>query len=114
MRNVSRVFTSASPWVVGREALLEDAVDDFLHEMTRQKPWLRARYETALKDLNTYLDTALDGPAPLRVLSKKHTEVWLKTVGDRALAERALRDFTNYLVGWGWVKTHPLRQPQPV
>lgn len=111
---MARIFTTTSPWVVGREALLEYAVDDFLNETTRQKPWLRARYEAQLGSLNAYLDAVLGGPAPLTALSEKHADAWLETVGDRVLAERALRDFTNYLVGWGWVKTHPLRQPHPV
>lgn len=111
MRNVSRVFTSASPWVVGREALLEDAVDDFLHETTRQKPWLRARYELLLEELTAHLDAVLACPAPLTALSRRHADAWLRTTAERALAERALGEFADYLVKWGWLDAHPLRQP---
>ena len=113
------MFTSASPWVVGREALFEDAVDDFLHETTRQKPWLRARFEAQLEDLNAYLDSVLDGPAPLKALSKRHANAWLhglseRAQGERALAERALAEFADYLVKWGWLPSHPLERPPTV
>ena len=114
MPSPGKVFTSASPWIVGREALLTDAVDDFLHEMTRRKPWVRARYEALLGGLAAYLDAALERPAPLTALSYKHANAWLKTTDDRALAERALIDFTDYLVKWGWLEAHPLRQLQAV
>ncbi len=114
MSNVGRVFTSASPWIVGREALLTDAVDDFLHEMTRRKPWVRRRYEALLGELVEHLDAALERPAPLTALSYRHANAWLKTTDDRALAERALADFTDYLVKWGWLGAHPLRQLQAV
>ena len=117
--NLNRVFTSASPWVVGREALFEDAVDDFLHETTRQKPWLRARSEAELGSLNAYLDRVLDGPAPLEALSKRHADAWLRglgehTQGERALAARALAEFSDYLVKWGWLPSHPLERPPTV
>lgn len=114
MSDLNRVFTSASPWVVGREALLEDAVDDFLHETTRQKPWLRARFEAQLGDLNAYLDGVLGGPAPLAALSKTHAEAWLRGVANRAMAERALTEFADYLVKWGWLPSHPLNRPPTV
>lgn len=114
MPSANRVFTSASPWVVGREALLEEAVDDFLHEMTRQKPWLRARYEALLEGLTAHLSA--ERPAPLSALSREPIDAWLKVwlTDDRAFAERALGDFSDYLVKWGWLDTHPLRQPQAV
>ena len=112
MPNLGRVFTSASPWVVGREALLAEAVDDFLHEMTRQKPWLRARYGALLEGLTAHL--SVERPAPLSALSREHVDVWLKTITERAFAERAVGDFSDYLVKWGWLDTHPLRQAQAV
>jgi hypothetical protein len=110
------VFTSASPWVVGREALLEEAVDDFLHEMTRQKPWLRARYEVLLGSLNVHVDAGLERPAPLTALTRKRADAWLTSLATegRPLAESALSDFTDYLVKWGWLEAHPLRQPHAV
>lgn len=112
MSEAQRVFTSASPWVVGREALLEEAVDDFLHEMTRQKPWLRARYEAVLGDLNTHLSEKR--PAPLSALSRPSAEAWLGTTDERVFAERTLTDFSDYLVKWGWLDAHPLRRSQAV
>ena len=118
MSELNRVFTSASPWIVGREALLGDAVDDFLHETTRQKPWLRARFEAQLKGLNAYLDSVLDGPAPLKALSKRRADAWLRGLNERtterALAERALAEFADYLVKWGWLPSHPLERPPAV
>ena len=82
--------------------------------MTRQKPWRRARYEALLGDFNVYLDATLERPAPLTALSYRHANAWLKTTDDRALAERALSDFSDYLVRWGWLEAHPLRQLQAV
>lgn len=116
MPSTGKVFTSASPWVVGREALLGEAVDDFLHEMTRQKPWLRARYEALLGGLNAHVDAELERPAPLSALTRKRADAWLKSLPaeGRSLAESALGDFTDYLVKWGWLEAHPLRQPHAV
>ncbi len=115
MSSTSRVFTSAAPWVVGREALLEEAIDDFLHEMTRQQPWLRARYEALLGDLSGCLEAKLDAPAPLSALTQGRASAWLTAQkGERALAESALNGFADYLVKWGWLDAHPLRQPQAV
>lgn len=114
--SLDKVFTSASPWVVGREALLEEAVDDFLHEMTRQKPWLRARYEALLGGLNAHVDAELEHPAPLSALTRKRADAWIKTLSaeQRVTAEGALGDFAGYLVKWSWLEAHPLRQPQAV
>ena len=116
MPSTGKVFTSASPWVVGREALLEEAVEDFLHEMTRQKPWLRARYEALLGALSAYVEAELERPAPLTALTRKRADIWVKTLPteQRPLAESALDNFTDYLVKWGWLDTHPLRQSQAV
>lgn len=119
MSELNRVFTSVAPWVVGREALFEDAVEDFLHETTRQKPWLRARFEAQLRGLNAHLDAALGGPAPLKALSKTHADAWLRgptgrTPNERALSERALTEFADYLVKWGWLPSHPLNRPPTV
>jgi hypothetical protein len=109
-----KVFTSAAPWVVGREALLEYAIDDFLRTMTRQKPWLRARYEALLGCLNAFIDDELERPVPLTALTRKCADIWVKSlsVEQRPLAESALSDFGDYLVKWGWLQAHPLRQPQ--
>lgn len=114
MPSTGKVFTSAAPWVVGREALLEYAIDDFLRTMTRQKPWLRARYEALLEDLNTFLDTELDRPAPLAAFTQRCVDAWVESLSaeQRPLAESALSDFSDYLVKWGWLEAYPLRQPQ--
>jgi len=93
---------------------LEEAADDFLHEMTRQKPWLRARYEAVLGELTTYLSTVLERPAPLSALSRPSAEAWLQTTDERVFAERTLTDFSDYLVKWGWLDAHPLRRSQAV
>lgn len=53
MPSTARFYTSSAPHVVGHEALLADAAKDFIHETTRQKPWLHARYVALLE---TYLD----------------------------------------------------------
>lgn len=113
---LERVFTSSKPHVVGREALLGDALDDFLHEMTRQKPWLRARYAALLEGFNASLDAELERPAPLTALTSVRADVWKSGLflEQRVLAEKALGDFADYLVKWGWLEAHPLRQPQAV
>lgn len=111
-----RVFTSARPHVVGREALLGDAVDDFLRELTRQKPWLHARYEVLLNELDDFLSAELDRPAPLTAISCEAVDAWKRTLGaqQRPLAAQALGDFADYLVKWGWLEAYFLRQPQAV
>jgi hypothetical protein len=108
------VFTTSSPWVVGREALLEDAVEDYLHEMTRQQPWLRARYEALLGSLVASIEAELAGPPPLRALTRERSSAWLATVAERELAQRALTSFADYLVRWRWLEAHPLRVPYAV
>ena len=107
-------YTSSAPHIVGREALLNYAVEDFIHEVTRQKPWRRARYETLLKSLNEHLDTRLGQTAPVMALDAARAETWLLTLpaAQRPLAEDALNDFADYLVTWNWVKVHPLRRVQ--
>lgn len=116
MLKPGRLFTSARPPVVGREALLEDATDDFLRELTRQKPWLHARYEGLLGGLDAYLSARLNRPAPLTALSCETVAAWKRTLSavQRPLAERALEDFADYLVKWGWLEAHFLRQPHAV
>ena len=113
MPSANRMFTSASPWAVDHEALLGEAVDDFLYE-TRQKPWLRARYKALLEELTAHLSTTLERPAPLSALSRASADAWLKTTAERAFAERAVGALSDYLVKRGWLDTHPLRQAQAV
>lgn len=110
------LYRSTAPHIVGREALFAYALEDFLNETTRQKPWLRARYEALLEDLNEHLDVELDRPAPVSVLNSQRANAWLRTLSGehRMLAERALNDFTRYLVAWDWLEANPLHQLQAV
>lgn len=109
------IFTTTSPWVVGREALLEYAVEDFLHHATRQQPWLRARYEALLGTLVEALEEEHGAPPTVSTLTPMRANRWLTSVGaQRDLAERALFDFADYLVRWRWVASHPLKPVQVV
>ena len=105
---------ASAPHIVGREALLDYALEDFMGEVTRQKPWRRARYETLLGSLSERIGAELDQPAPVTALNQTRAQAWLQTFPNeqRSVAEEALRDFANYLVSWGWLKEQPLRQPQ--
>lgn len=114
--SLTRIFTSSAPWVIGREALFADATEDFLHEMTRQRPWLRVRYESLLGKLSEALDAELQVPAPLTALTPARSEAWLQQVdiAERPMAESVLNAFADYLVKWGWVNNHPFQKIQPV
>lgn len=104
------IFTTTSPWVVGREALLEEALEDYLHHTTRQQPWLRARYEALLGTLVERVEEELGAPPPISALTPLRASTWLAETGvQRDLAERALTDFADYLLRWRWVASHPLR-----
>ena len=110
MERVTRTFTTTSPWIVGREALLSDALDDFLHETTRRQPWFRARFEGLLGGLIMAAETELGQPVPVTALNRERGNRWLLTLGaERALGERALETFADYLVKWRWTEVHPLR-----
>ncbi len=111
----THIFTTVSPWVVGREALLEEALDDFLHETTRRQPWLRARYEGLLGGLVAAIETELGEPAPVSALNRERGNRWLLALGpERVLGERALETFADYLVKWRWTEAHPLRSAHVV
>ena len=114
--SLTRVFTSSAPRVVGREALITDATEDFIHEMSRQQPWLRARYELLLGDLAAALTETVKRPAPLTSLTPARAQAWLSgvTAEQRPLAQQVLEAFAAYLVKWGWLPAHPLRQNEPV
>lgn len=92
-----------APWIVGRETLLEYAADEFLHEVTRQRPWLHARYEALMEELMTFLDAG--GLAPLRDLTPAREVAWLATleVERRDLASEMLVEFREYLTEFGWL-----------
>ncbi|MBB6098025.1 hypothetical protein HNR42_001448 [Deinobacterium chartae] len=95
-----------APWVVGREALLEYAADDYLHELTRQRPWLHARYEELLEQLTAHLEERLQAPAPLKALNADVAQEWLGSLEaeQQEMARDLLADFDTYLVEWGWVE----------
>ncbi len=95
----------AAPWIIGREALLDDALEDFLAKLTRQRPWLRTRYGALLQDLKGLLDREL-GLTPLTALTPDRTAAWLAGLAPekRLLAEEALQDFDTYLMEWAWIK----------
>ncbi|WP_221089799.1 hypothetical protein [Deinococcus aquaedulcis] len=99
-----------APWIVGRTPLLEHAADDFLNEVTRQKPWRRARYE----DLLSALDTFLGGGAPLLAYTRATGEAWLRALheSEQEDARELLTEFRSYLREWGWLDSaRPVNQP---
>ncbi|GGK41697.1 hypothetical protein GCM10008955_39370 [Deinococcus malanensis] len=94
-------LASRAPWIVGRTVRLEHAAEDFLNEVTRQQPWLRARYEALLEDLDDFLG----GAAPLSALTTEQTSAWQTSLDASTREDPAamLRDFTTYLQDWHWV-----------
>lgn len=114
MPELNYVFTTTSPWVVGREALLEYAVEDYLHHATRQQPWLRARFEALLVSLVETIEDELGRPPAVTALTQARSSAWLASTTERELAQRALTDFADYLVRWRWLEAHPLRSRQAV
>lgn len=105
MQTHTRIYTSQAPHVVGREVLLEHAIDDFLRRTTRLKPWRKARYETLLEQLDSYLETLLKRPVPLSAVIPPLTEKWLWQVSieQQILARELLEEFETYLIEWGWL-----------
>jgi hypothetical protein len=106
MQTHTKIYTSQAPHVVGQEALLEHAVDDFLRRTTRLKPWRKARYEALLEDLDGYLQELLKRPTPLNAFVTPLTENWLKQVAieQQELARELLGEFETYLVEWRWLE----------
>jgi DNA-binding transcriptional MocR family regulator len=106
MQAHTRIYTSQAPHVVGQEALLEFAVDDFLRRTTRLKPWRRARYEALLESLDGYLEDLLKRPTPLNAFVTPLTENWLKQlmIEQQDFARELLEEFETYLVEWAWLE----------
>jgi hypothetical protein len=104
MQTHTRIYTSQAPHVVGREVLLEHAIDDFLRRTTRLKPWRKARYETLLEDLETHLQELLKRPVPLDAFIPPLAESWLAQVPieSQVLAQELLNEFELYLLEWAW------------
>lgn len=88
------------PWIVGRPALLEHAVTDFLNELARQQPWKRARSEALLEDLLAFLDPA--AAAPLEALTVQAEAAWLAEQDDFEAAAALLNDLHRFLEDFGW------------
>lgn len=99
-----------APWIVGRTIRLEDAAAEFLNELTRQKPWRRARYEELLESL----DAHLGAPAPLLAYTRLTGEGWLRALPgeDREAGAELLAEFRAYLRDWGWLDSaRPVNLP---
>ncbi|SMB92129.1 hypothetical protein [Deinococcus hopiensis] len=90
-----------APPIVGRPVLLEYAADDFLNEVTRQKPWKRARWETLLESLDAYLGAS----APLLAYTQLTGEQWRRSLegAEHEDAAELLTEFRAYLRDWGWL-----------
>jgi DNA-binding transcriptional MocR family regulator len=108
MQTHNRIYTSQAPHVIGQEALLEYAIDDFLRRTTRLKPWRKARYEALLENLDSYLQDLLKRPAPLNAFVTPLTDNWLKqvTIEQQDCARELLEEFETYLVEWCWLETN--------
>lgn len=90
-----------APWIVGRTPLLEHAVSDFLNEVTRQRPWKRARWEELLEALDEFLGS----PAPLLAYTRATGAAWVQALHEieREDAQELLTEFRVYLREWGWL-----------
>ena len=98
----NKVFHSNAPWVVGGPTLLEHALEDFDAEVTRQTPWLRARYAAVLEQLQHDLDLEF-GQTPLALVTNERLGVWLETVDEREFAASVIQDLQTYLIEFAWV-----------
>ena len=97
--------------MIGREPLLEDALEDFEAELTRTEPWNKVRIMSPLESLEAFLETDLGVPASLQALTRLKIATWFKqfenTDYDQALL--ALESFGEYIVTWGWTSKIPWR-----
>ena len=106
-----------TPWIVSREVLLEDAIEDFLGEVTRQHPWHQDEYEALFESLGEHLEghagkAVLDKAAPHRPVrtllftdySNPEARAWLETLepSESTLAVQMLEEFEHYLESFGW------------
>jgi hypothetical protein len=106
---MNQIFASNAPWIVGRPTLLEYALEDFLGELGRQRPWTRSRVGELLGGLEVWLEARLGRPARLEEVSAEGLTIWLETLPteDRADTRDALQGFGEYLTGWGWLEVSP-------
>lgn len=104
---MNQIFYSNAPWIVGRPALFEYALEDFLGELGRQRPWTRNHVQQSLEALNAWLEAQQNSVVLLGQINPKLVRLWLENlaVQDRADAGTALELFAEYLVGWGWLES---------
>lgn len=104
---MNQIFVSNAPWIIGRPALFEYALEDFLGELGRQRPWTRARFQELLEDFNLWLDSQLNFPVSLEQVSIELVQGWFETLAihNRSDARQALEMFAEYLVSWGWLES---------
>ncbi|MFC6619479.1 hypothetical protein [Deinococcus radiophilus] len=83
------------------EPLLIHAAENFLGELSRQRPWVKASYEDTLNDLDDLLSA--EQPATLGdYLAADRTELQARLPHAHNLAD-VLDDFDAYLREWRWV-----------
>jgi hypothetical protein len=104
---MNQLFVSNAPWIVGRPALFEYALEDFLGELGRQRPWTRTHVQQSLEGLEAWLEGQQNSPVTLEQVSFELINSWTKTlpVKDRPNAQEALEMFAEYLVSWGWLES---------
>ena len=93
--------TSVAPWVVGREPLLEYAIDDHLRELGRATPWLGKIHEDILARLNSDLDAEY-GLTPLRIMRQDRVDLWVQQQPEPETAA-VIHEFRQYLLDWNWL-----------
>jgi hypothetical protein len=104
---MNQLFVSNAPWIVGRPALLEYALEDFLGELGRQRPWTRSHVQDLLESLNVWLEVQMGQPVILEQLQAEHVTNWLETLdfNNRSDARLALGLFAEYVLCWGWLES---------
>jgi hypothetical protein len=109
MAEMNQVFVSNAPWIVNRPVLLEYALEDFLSELGRQRPWTRSHTAVLLEGFAVWLEARLGQPATLGQVSTSQVTDWLATLPSehRSDARDALTGFAAYLTGWGWIENCP-------
>ncbi|GHG01609.1 hypothetical protein GCM10017783_12310 [Deinococcus piscis] len=87
--------------IVQGEPLMIHALEDFVGELTRQRPWLKARYEEALEAVDDLLSA--DTPATLSAYLSTDPAALLAALPGQELLAEALGAFNDYLREWHWV-----------
>lgn len=87
--------------IVQGEPLMIHALEDFVGELTRQRPWVKARYEEALEAVDDLLSQ--DTPAGLAAYLAADRAELLAALPEQPLLAEALDEFGAYLREWRWV-----------